>query len=73
VILRGVDAGLTCSECGGGVRTVPMARARKELEKMLDRQSSATATCRHCGAVQMRNGFDTLPAFTCQECGLGTK
>jgi RNase P subunit RPR2 len=73
VILRDDEADLLCNECGVIVRTVPTAEAEKELSRMLADRGSTTVTCRHCGAIQTRSGFDTLLAFTCQECGLGNE
>jgi hypothetical protein len=47
-----------------------LEKALHEMELSMD---IASATCSHCGAVDLRPGFSRLLVLTCDECGEVTK
>ena len=57
---------LSPTESGQGIR----GRSRKGTGKDVGRTRFGSGDLPALRAVQARSGFDTLLAFTCQECGL---
>jgi uncharacterized protein (DUF983 family) len=70
--LAGDIANLVCNECGAILRTVPAAAADETLSQMASGEITS-ATCPHCGMLNMFQGFSSMLAFTCRHCGEGVK
>jgi hypothetical protein len=70
VEFRGVEADITCNECGAVVRTVPVERAAAVMVEMAS-GAICSARCPHCGALNTFPRFSAIEAFVCSECGEG--
>jgi hypothetical protein len=69
---RGELADLVCNECSVIVKTLPADQAMSALTEMAwSTGEVASATCPHCGSVNVRPGFSELLGFICSECGKG--
>jgi ribosomal protein L37AE/L43A len=72
--VRGDVADLICNECDlvfeGGV---PRVDVNARLAALTTITEAASATCPHCGALNVLPRFSEMYAFVCQECGEGVK
>ena len=68
--VRGIQADITCNECGTLIRTVPVDEAAAVLAAMAS-GSICSARCPHCGGLNVFPGFSAIEAFVCSEGGEG--
>ena len=72
--IRGDVADLVCNECGVVFeREVSRADVNAQLAALATLTEAASATCPHCGALNVFPRFSEIRAFVCQECGEGVK
>ena len=63
--VRGDEAHLVCNECGAVLRSVPLADMNTAMLEM-SAGEMCSATCTHCGIVNIFAGFSAMLAFTCR-------
>jgi hypothetical protein len=71
VDVKGDQAEILCNECLAVIRTVPLEDVEKVMAELAQTDTICSATCTHCGAVNMFPGFSSMMAFICSECGEG--
>jgi len=63
---------LVCNECGRVFeRDVPCRNVNARLAALAPVTEATSATCPHCGALNVFPRFSEIDAFICQECGEG--
>jgi DNA-directed RNA polymerase subunit RPC12/RpoP len=70
--VRGDVADLICNECGRVFeQDVARAEVNARLLALAPVTEAASATCPHCGALNVFPRFSAMYAFICSECGEG--
>ena len=71
VEVKGERASIMCNECGAVIRTVSVEEVRTVMLGMAKTDVICSATCIHCGALNMFPGISAIDVFVCSECGEG--
>ena len=69
VVAWGDRADIRCNECDARIRTVPVADVEKAMSEIAQTDTSCSARCTHCGALNTFPGMSAIGAFICRECG----
>ena len=65
VEVKGDRSRIVCNECGAVICSVSVEDARTVMLGMAKTDVICSATCIHCGALNMFPGLSTIDAFVC--------